>query len=88
MRAPWLRIGLAFIVALLLLSVSPHIVRATAYVVTTNADSGLNSLRDAITQVNTLGTGGDTITFNIVGTPTITLLSPLPPIQKGVCTHQ
>jgi hypothetical protein len=50
-------------------------------VVTTNADSGVGSLRAAITTAN--GTAGvnDTITFSIAATSTITLTSALPTIS-------
>src|SRR4030095_1179936 len=62
---------------------------ATIYTVTTTQDtqggcmSNDCSLRDAINAVN-LGTGGDTIAFNIPGdgVHTITPASPLPPITQ------
>lgn len=54
-------------------------------VVTTNADSGDGSLRQAIEMANT-NAGADTIAFNIPGTgvQTITLQSALPPIDAPV----
>jgi hypothetical protein len=58
---------------------------AATYDVTTTADSGANSLRQAI--VNSNGTAGttDTITFHIAsGVQTITLLSALPSITDPV----
>ena len=54
------------------------------FTVSTLADSGPGSLRDAITFVNGNCTGGQTITFNLpiepVGPKTIHLLSALPPL--------
>ena len=59
------------------------------FVVTTIADSGLGSLRQAITNANntTNGTGGpDVITFgfHLPGTYTISLATPLPPMTQPV----
>nr|MDJ0834698.1 DUF4347 domain-containing protein [Gammaproteobacteria bacterium] len=51
------------------------------YSVTSLADSGAGSLRDAITQVNG-GSGGDTIEFSVAGT--INLSSALPAITQQV----
>lgn len=55
-------------------SASPH-AELDTYVVTTTADSGPGSLRDALQTA----TPGRTITFAVTGT--ITLASPLPPIR-------
>lgn len=55
---------------------------STNRLVTTTADSGPNSLRQAIINTNA-GASGDTITFTVSGT--ISLASPLPPVlQKNV----
>ncbi|MDJ0779659.1 MAG: DUF4347 domain-containing protein, partial [Gammaproteobacteria bacterium] len=51
------------------------------YTVSTLADAGAGSLRDAITQVNS-GSGGDTIEFGVAGT--INLVSALPDITRQV----
>ena len=58
---------------------------ATTYTVTTTADSGAGSLRQAITDANGNG-GADVINFNIVGAGvhTITPATPLPPITDAV----
>jgi hypothetical protein len=58
---------------------------AAEFPVTTTADGGPGSLRDAITLANALP-GTDTITFNIPpgGVQTITPLSPLPTITDSV----
>jgi uncharacterized membrane protein len=62
--------------------------QALTYSVTTTADSGAGSLRQAITNANT-NPGPDTINFNIPGAPpagdywTITLASPLPDLSGG-----
>lgn len=55
------------------------ILNANAISVTTNADSGAGSLRQAITDANN-NAGADTITFNIpgAGVNTITPVTPLP----------
>ena len=55
----------------------------TTFVVTTNADSGLGSLRNTIDAAN-LVTGTDTITFNLPGSTTISVESPLPAITDDV----
>ncbi len=65
------------------------IANAVVYSVTNNNDSGAGSLRQAITDLNSGGTAGsaasnNTINVSISGTPTITLASDLPVIQKGV----
>jgi nitrogen fixation protein len=58
---------------------------ATTYTVTTTADSGAGSLRQAITDANG-NAGADTIHFNIVGggVHTIVLATPLPAITDAV----
>jgi hypothetical protein len=58
---------------------------AITYNVTTTADAGAGSLRQAITDANT-SPGADTIEFNIVGSgvQTITLASGLPMVTDGV----
>ncbi len=53
---------------------------AADVLVTTDADSGAGSLRDAITQA----ASGDRIVFDIPGTPTIQLLSDLPDIAVDI----
>ncbi|HUM46436.1 MAG TPA: PKD domain-containing protein [Chitinophagales bacterium] len=69
-----LNICLVFLVAF-------NFVKADVYTVTNNQDSGVGSLRQAITDANS-HTGADKITFNITGTDvasrTITLESGLP----------
>src|SRR5271170_1548238 len=54
--------------------------RGTTITVTTTADSGTGSLRDAITTAN--ANAGDTINFSVTGT--ITLLSTLPAITADM----
>ena len=56
------------------------------FTVTTTADSGAGSLRQAITDANANSFGVDTIAFNIAGagTKTISLLSALPDITDAV----
>jgi hypothetical protein len=54
---------------------------AATFFVTTNADSGAGSLREAITSANAAA-GADTIVFNTTGT--ITLASPLPTLIESV----
>jgi hypothetical protein len=58
---------------------------ATTYTVTSTADSGAGTLRQAITDANT-SPGPDTIAFNIVGSgvQTIALASPLPGVTGAV----
>lgn len=63
--------------------------RATTFTVTTNADSGPGSLRDAITQAAANGSAAtDNIVFNIadqsVGGRTITLQSELPALSSNL----
>ena len=62
-----------------------EIALANTYTVTTTADSGAGSLRQAITDANANG-GPDTIAFNIVGSgvQTITPATPLPTITDAV----
>src|SRR5438128_3958221 len=62
-----------------------HRVLPTTCVVGSIADSGMGTLRDAITQANA-NTGLDTIRFNLrrSGTQTIHLLSALPPITVAL----
>lgn len=58
-------------------------VRAT-FTVTSNADAGPNTLRQAITNANSTA-GADTITFNLpVASTSIALASPLPDITEAV----
>jgi hypothetical protein len=72
------------IMTLLLAGVAPA--HAASFVVTTTADSGAGSLRDAIDQANA-GAGPDTINFapGIAG-QTIALASPLPHLTDGGTT--
>lgn len=56
---------------------------ATNFPVTSNADSGPNTLRAAITAYNAAPTGSDTITITLAPTSTITLASNLPPLNGG-----
>src|SRR5262245_24322462 len=65
--------------ALLLLAATP--LGAATFTVTTTADSGAGSLRDAIAQANA-APGADTIAFNIAGAGghTIVLASALPAV--------
>jgi uncharacterized repeat protein (TIGR01451 family) len=59
-------------------------VQAATFVVTTNADSGLGSLRDAMTQAIAT-VGADTISFNLPsGQLKISPLSPLPTITDNL----
>ena len=63
----------------------PAVAGAAPFTVTSTADSGPGSLRDAITQANA-AQGADTISFAITGTApyTITLASPLPAVTDSV----
>lgn len=60
------------------------VARATTFTVTSTADSGAGTLRDAINSVNG-GAGGDTIAFGIsgAGSHTITLSSALPTLTQA-----
>lgn len=61
-----------------------EVAQGANFTVTTNADSGAGSLRDAITSANTTP-GADTITFSIgSGFQSIVLLSALPDISEAV----
>lgn len=64
---------------------SPRPAIADVYVVTTTADSGAGSLRDAITQAN-FQAGADSISFSIPGSgiQTIQPLTPLPTITDAL----
>ncbi|HEU4977922.1 MAG TPA: Calx-beta domain-containing protein [Solirubrobacteraceae bacterium] len=74
-------IGLAATLLLsLLLASTAH---ATIFSVTTNADSGAGTLRQAIIDANTT-TGSDVIDFNLLAATTITPSSPLPTITDPV----
>ncbi|MSQ09546.1 MAG: hypothetical protein EXR52_00855 [Dehalococcoidia bacterium] len=66
--------------AVALLSGSPRPAYAAPHVVTTLADSGAGSLRQAILDANA-APGADTITFGVSGT--IVLTSSLPDITDG-----
>src|SRR5690349_6637582 len=71
---------------LLLEALEERLVPANPYVVTTAADSGTGSLRDAITQINASNALYTTeIDFSITGTGvhTISLLSPLPQVTRA-----
>lgn len=74
------RISLGLAAALLSANAS-----AATLTVSTTADSGAGSLRQAITDAN-LGLGPDVIVFNVpgIGVHTITLASPLPTIVESV----
>jgi hypothetical protein len=74
------RIGLA-VVSLCVASA----VSALTYTVTSTADSGAGTLRQAILDANA-NPGADTIAFGILGSgvQTITLATPLPPITEAV----
>ncbi len=76
MRARILRVPLA----LVLLCAAGSLAAAT-FTVTSTADSGAGSLRQAITDANNAG-GTDTVAFNIAGSGphTIALATPLPAI--------
>jgi gliding motility-associated-like protein len=82
------RIFRTLFVLLLLLSFKKMVV-ANTFTVSTNADSGPGSLRDAITQCAANGTAArDSIVFaipdNSLAGRTITLLTPLPPITSNM----
>jgi hypothetical protein len=65
----------------------PASARAAIYTVTSDADSGPGTLRDAITQANASTGVADTINFAIAplgGLKTINLLSPLPAITDSL----
>jgi hypothetical protein len=64
---------------------SAGIASATTYTVTSSADAGAGTLRQAITDANA-SLGPDTIAFNIIGSGvhTITPATPLPPITDAV----
>jgi hypothetical protein len=63
------------------LSIEPAL--GASFIVTTNADSGTGSLRDAISQANALGDSSNTITFDLANqtSSTITLTAALPNIS-------
>ena len=71
--------------ALGLLYLAASAASGITYTVTTTADSGAGSLRQAITDANA-NPGADTIQFNIVGSGvhTITPATPLPPITEAL----
>jgi parallel beta-helix repeat protein len=71
--------------ALLLLPLSPAAISAATFMVTTTADSGAGSLRQAILDANA-ASGADTIVFNIPGTgvQTIAPLAALPEVTDSV----
>ena len=56
---------------------------AANFTVSTTADNGIGSLRAAITNANNTP-GADTITFSLIGSVTINLATPLPPITEQV----
>ena len=60
---------------------TPPVTPAVVYTVTNTNNSGANSLRQAIIDAN-LGAGGDTI--NITATGTVSLLTALPALNRGV----
>src|ERR1051326_1406021 len=72
-------------VLILLLSFAVRMAQAVTITVTSTADSGVGTLRNAITVANTTP-GADTISFNISGTGvhTITPLTVLPTITEAV----
>jgi hypothetical protein len=72
-------------VALGILYFAASAASGVTYTVTSTADSGAGSLRQAITDANA-NPGADTIQFNIVGSgvQTITPATPLPPITEAV----
>src|SRR4051794_31159673 len=73
---------LALLLALAFLPLlAPTNARAASFTVTTLADSGTGSLRQAIEDANTT-TGADTITFSVSGT--IVLASTLPAINDDL----
>jgi len=71
-------IGLCAVACVVALSFHTQRVAAAGYTVSTTSDTGMNSLRDAITQVNAGAGTGDTIT----AAGTITLTSALPALAK------
>ncbi len=77
--------GVLLLLALLAPVWSSSSVRAATIVVSTTADSGTGSLRDALNQANA-GPGGDTITFSIPGggVQRIAPAGPLPFVGKPV----
>ncbi|MCB9895210.1 MAG: right-handed parallel beta-helix repeat-containing protein [Planctomycetes bacterium] len=66
-----------WIFALLFLAAAGAAHAQTTFNVTSNADSGAGSLRDAITQANASTSTADTITFGITGTITLTTALPV-----------
>src|SRR5262245_9129771 len=72
---------LALLVTLALLPLLALPAHAAGFTVTTLADSGSGSLRQAISDANLIS-GADTITFNVTGT--IELGSTLPPIADDL----
>ncbi|MBI4804650.1 MAG: autotransporter domain-containing protein [Desulfovibrio sp.] len=63
---------------------APPCLAMGTYTVTNTSDSGANSLRQAITNVNAAAGTSYTIDYNITGGGTITLLSSLPDTNKSV----
>ena len=80
-RALRLLAALAMVLGMLAANLPARPVRAATYTVTSTADSGAGTLRDAINQVNA-GGGGDTIDISATGT--ILLTSWLPQLAKNV----
>ena len=74
------RILVPFLLALSLGTVAISTAHAAAFTVTSLADSGAGTLRQAITDANTAA-GADTISFAVSGT--VTLASTLPPITDA-----
>src|SRR5437879_13907421 len=74
-----------FLCPILLVLVAVGSSDAATFTVTSTADSGVGTLRNAITLANTTP-GADTIAFNIsgAGVHTITPLTPLPNITEAV----
>ncbi len=77
----WLRHSLMLFGLFTLMCVASLGVQAATFSVSTLADNGAGSLRDAITQANA-APGFDTITFSLSGT--ISLVTPLPAITDEV----
>ncbi len=76
-------IGLCALACFVALSLHAERVAAANFIVSTTNDTGGGSLRDAITQVNAGSGTGDTITFSVTGTITLTS-GTLPALAKPV----
>ncbi len=79
----WFRYGLMLFGLFLITMVAPLAIEAAVFTVSSNADSGAGTLRQAILDANA-ASGADSIIFSGAGRGTITLATPLPAITDAV----